>query len=69
MKFFLIVEENESLLYLNLSWNLIRSYASIALLRGIEVEHHSIDIFPWKIRLLGQSKSIGVGSILEWFEL
>ena len=31
------VEENRSLLYLNLSWNLIRRYASIALLRGTEV--------------------------------
>jgi len=34
---FSFVEDNRSLSYLNISWNLIRSYASIALFRGLEV--------------------------------
>ncbi len=34
---FFFLAENTSLLYLNLSWNLIRSHASIALFRGTEV--------------------------------
>jgi hypothetical protein len=37
MLFFCLLAENLSLIYLNLSWNLIRSYASIALFRGFEV--------------------------------
>ncbi len=36
--FFFFLAENTSLSYLNLSWNLIRSYASIALFRGTEVK-------------------------------
>lgn len=35
--------ENDSLIYLNLSWNLIRSFASIALLRAFEVR---FNVFP-----------------------
>jgi len=41
--FVFFLAENTSLAYLNLSWNLIRSYASIALFRGLEVKLCSLN--------------------------
>ncbi len=38
VKNYFFLAENMSLSYLNLSWNLIRSYGSIALFRGMEVK-------------------------------
>lgn len=35
--FFVILAENTSLVYFNISWNLIRSFSSIAIFRAFEV--------------------------------